>query len=439
MMNEEVSLQEILTAREKRVEFQNRLLEGFGVPIVSLTVNMPGPVKLCHDSVTVFRAACEEIREALAGKIIYLKMYERKTGCEGYFITEMPAFELKRKMCEIEDNHILGRLFDADVLDPGCGHISRTQLGLSQRSCMVCGKEGTSCSRSRAHSLEELSEAVVKRVEAYRKDKKARIIADAAYNALVEEVLVSPKPGLVDRENNGAHKDMTVAHFLKSAEAIKPYFYAMGKYALECSEMGADPLPRLREIGKSAEKAMHDATNGVNTHKGAIFSLGLLCAAAAAEKELHAEKICFRAASMTRGICSSELGKDNTNGARAFLQSEAKGARGEAESGFENVRKFGLPVYAEELKNGKNEAAVKALVSLMANVRDTNVLTRGGNEGEALVATEALKLLKDFSIEKVRELDKLLISRNISPGGCADLLAVTLFLHNLQNLQTEML
>ncbi|MBQ7624524.1 MAG: triphosphoribosyl-dephospho-CoA synthase [Clostridia bacterium] len=256
----------------------------------------------------------------------------------------------------------------------------------------------------------------------------AEYIASLVKKALIDEVEATPKPGLVDKEGNGAHKDMNITHFLKSAEVLEPFFEEMAQTAINA----ADPLlPPLREIGKRAEKAMFDATGGVNTHKGAIFSLGLLCSAAAYLQSRDPEKICAFCARLTADICKKEMGvKSDTHGQKAFLKTGASGARGEAENGFSSVRAYGLPVYESEIKKGANYAAVKTVVSLIANVRDTNVISRGGSEDE--VREMAQTLLRDFSLDGARALDKEFIKRNVSPGGCADLLAATIFLYKLK-------
>ena len=252
-----------------------------------------------------------------------------------------------------------------------------------------------------------------------------------AKDALVSEVNVTPKPGLVDKNGSGAHKDMDISLFLKSADALEPFFEEMARLARDRTE---DLFAKLREVGKQAEKAMFAATGGVNTHKGAIFSIGLICSAAAFTQSTDTETLCAFSAAMTSGICESELAEGLTNGQKAFIKSGAKGARGEACSGFESVRLFGLPIYEHELASGKdhNSAAVKTLISLIANVRDTNVISRGGREDEIRALAKAV--LEDFSEENVLRLGDEFVKRNISPGGCADLLAVTFLLHELKKI-----
>ncbi len=262
-------------------------------------------------------------------------------------------------------------------------------------------------------------------------------IARLAAAALVEEVYTTPKPGLVDLNNTGAHRDMTVQTFLYSAAALQPYFREMAERGRTLPQ--EDLLPALRACGIRGEAAMFKATGGVNTHKGALFSLGILCGCAgrylALERSPKAEDLCALAADLTRGICARELGTDEkTNGQGVFRKYGARGIRGEAESGFASVQRYSLPRFRQELKQGTDygEAAVKALLSLIAHVPDTTVLHRRNEETAAWAASEAARCLENYREEAVLELDRAFIRENVSHGGCADLLAVTIFLHRLE-------
>lgn len=262
-------------------------------------------------------------------------------------------------------------------------------------------------------------------------------IARLAAAALVEEVYTTPKPGLVDLNNTGAHQDMTVQTFLYSAAALQPYFREMAELgrALPMDSL----LPALREAGIRAEQAMFRATNGVNTHKGALFSLGLLCGCAgrcmAEGVQPTAEVLCQIVAALTQGICTRELGYgDITHGQSVFQKYGSRGVRGEAEDGFPNVLQHSLPGFRADLAQGVDygEAAVKALLRLIANVPDTTVLHRRGPDMAAWAAKEAENLLAQYSEEAAQALDAAFIRENISHGGCADLLAVTIFLHRVE-------
>lgn len=252
-------------------------------------------------------------------------------------------------------------------------------------------------------------------------------IAALARGALEKEVLLTPKPGLVDAANSGAHRDMDRDTFLRSAAALEPWFQSMAERGRAFPEEAPAALfAALRSVGMQAEQAMYTATGGVNTHKGALFSLGLLCAACgrltAQSRPLTAESLCGLSAKMTAGITARELTGEGTHGLAAHAAYGARGVRGEAESGFASVRELALPHLGEE--NGP----YLALLHLIAHVRDTNVLHRAGEEGLAWLQARAAALLTDFSLSALEALDRDCIARNISPGGSADLLAIAFFL-----------
>ena len=257
-------------------------------------------------------------------------------------------------------------------------------------------------------------------------------MAEAALKSLLYEVSVTPKPGLVDRDNPGAHGDMDYYSFIDSAAALAPYFS-------RCAALGRDSLcepgevlARLRPLGLEAEEAMKRATGGANTHKGLIFSLGILCAAAGRLGEgADTGALCDLAAEIAApSLCDLPAG---SHGDLARERYGALGARGEAAGGFPAAR-LALTELREALDAGDSvdRAGVKALLRLMAGVRDTNVLYRAGEEGLAFVQSGARALLQlgvpDEALERFCA-DMTLL--RISPGGCADLLAIAFFLRLL--------
>ncbi len=268
-------------------------------------------------------------------------------------------------------------------------------------------------------------------------------VSELARNALIDEVSTTPKPGLVDSDNSGAHDDMDINTFLESADALLPYFYKFCEYGYNTADMSeSDSLAQARVIGIEAEKAMYLATNGVNTHKGIIFSAGLVCMAVGRlfrlNKEICIENICDTVAKTVSGICIKDYSEISdkslmSNGERIYKQYGIKGPRGEAESGFLTVRTFSYPFMKKCFENGmdKNTAMVRTLVYIMSIVDDTNVINRGGVAMAEYVKKKSATLYNS-DIEKIREFDEELIEKRLSPGGCADLLAVTRFIYLLE-------
>ena len=277
---------------------------------------------------------------------------------------------------------------------------------------------------------------------ALRKTPAARVssvcsnIAELAVSALLAEVWTTPKPGLVDRNNNGAHTDMDLTMFERSALALETSF-------LQCAEAGEclkHDLPilaaKLRTIGLQAESRMYEATGGVNTHKGAIFSMGILCAAAAMEfKSLcELQEHC-------RQLAAALLETDTASGTHGLAARETAGTggiRAEAGSGFDTAFSIGLPTLEEALAVGysENHACIYALLRIIASTEDSNLVHRGGACGMDFAQKEAVRLTEHgpaaLDLEEVHALNGEFIKRNLSPGGSADLLAFSIMLYRLK-------
>lgn len=272
------------------------------------------------------------------------------------------------------------------------------------------------------------------------KSERARHIAWLAAEAMVKEVKLTPKPGLVDSENNGAHRDMTLLHFMVSLRAISPWFPRFYDQGFATAGLPAtQTLLAIRPTGLACEQAMFKATGGINTHKGGIFSLGLLCAAAGRLSRNHIrlsqEMLCQEVRAMCAGLVDRELSRNGwakTKGEEFFQAFGFTGARGEAERGFETVRQSGLPQWNKALHEGgsEQEALLKMLLALMAANADTNLISRGGITGLKYVQRYATRLMKiknlsgDVLKMALKNMDSALIKKNLSPGGSADLLAV---------------
>lgn len=267
--------------------------------------------------------------------------------------------------------------------------------------------------------------------------------------SLLLEVSATPKPGLVDRLGSGAHTDMDFSTFLASAAAIAPYFTACAQAGLALPQVDGASLGRIRPLGMACEKAMLAATGGVNTHKGAIFSLGILACAAGhchAQGEHSPEAVCAAAGGIAApALADFSAPGEETKGQQLYQSQGIPGIRGEAAEGFPSVRRWALPVL-QALSGGdipENHCHLQALLHLMSNVRDTNLLARGGAEGLAYVQTTAQKALAlggaltPEGMDYLHALDRDYTRRNLSPGGCADLLAAAIFLHRLPTLFDE--
>ncbi|MBQ7817105.1 MAG: triphosphoribosyl-dephospho-CoA synthase CitG, partial [Oscillospiraceae bacterium] len=360
-----------------------------------------------------------------------------KTGVESYIALQQNPIKIKRLMVQIEDNFALGRLFDIDVIKPDGEKVSRADIGMPGRNCMICGSEGASCARSRKHTVEELQQHFIKCICDYFNDMHADHIAQQAVKALLYEVSVTPKPGLVDRADNGAHKDMDFYTFINSSTALYDYFKKCALKAVELSDSTPQQLfENLRYLGLEAESKMFQHTFGVNTHKGAIFSFGIIIAATAYlsenGKDITVENVLDTCAQMAQlSLTDFEEETHKSFGKELFSKQKIKGIRGQAAEGYPAVKpalKYLKDCLA--IGNGFDKAGAKTLCMLMSELEDTNVIKRSDVETLKEIQNKAKELLKDNDIQQSFELlNKEFISKNISPGGCADLLAVCFLLY----------
>ena len=441
----EATLQEILDARENRVKTQKSLLEKYNKPLVSFTMNIPGPVKVDRDVLIGFAIGDRLLRRSLQGKLVYARSHAPITGCEGFYVADMDAKQLKKLAVELEEIDPIGRLFDMDIIDENGRKIDRESLGYERRKCLLCNEDAAVCAGRRTHSWEELRRAAGFLLYVTAREWMCEYIATWAYSALTQELSTTPKPGLVDRNNAGAHRDMIPRHFFASATALRPWFHKFAEQGfLTRDDAPAATFAAIRPLGLDAEQAMLKATGGVNTHKGAIFSLGILCAAAGrlGPEGWNIDALLKEAAAMTKGLVASDFAgitpeNAKTAGERLFAAYGITGIRGQAEQGFPAVKNVGMPILMEGLRNGLslNDAGCAALLHLLAEAEDTNLIKRGGLEKAQAVLTQIKLLLKETpfpSKETLLELDRQFIGENLSPGGSADLLAITYFLYFLR-------
>ena len=266
MKSYSADLEKMLAARERRAGIQRRMLEGAGADscLVCLTMNIAGETKrtpmirmLFDTGVEMLRSQGFRIREEM--------LIDEVTGCEAFWLLDEEGTRVKALLEEAEDAFPAARLFDFDVMLPGGSKLSRA----GGRRCLICDAYAAECARSRRHGLAEVKKATDDLLRGFCVEK----LAGAARDSLLDELYTTPKPGLVDMNNNGAHADMDVPLFEKSADALYPYFKDAALLGMAGCGMGP-----LRERGIKAEHEMFAATGGVNTHKGLIYSIGLLLA-----------------------------------------------------------------------------------------------------------------------------------------------------------------
>ena len=271
-------------------------------------------------------------------------------------------------------------------------------------------------------------------------------ISRCAVRALHAELVLEPKPGLVSCRDHGSHTDMTANTLFRSLFALRHYFGAMARAGSE-----GQAFAELQALGLRAEARMLSATGGVNTHKGSIFTLGLLCAAAGLLVSEGAPLTAVSLQSVVVRQWGNALSERSTrvkssppatNGQRVAQRFQLRGALDEAAQGFPTLFNVALPALHDALARGQSPRAgkVHCLFAIMKSLDDTNVAHRGGIEGMRFVKARASSFLASGGIEqddwlaKVRQIHSEFVEKKLSPGGAADLLACACWIVDIQRL-----
>ncbi|QHM72404.1 triphosphoribosyl-dephospho-CoA synthase [Mixta intestinalis] len=271
-----------------------------------------------------------------------------------------------------------------------------------------------------------------------RAERLAERLAERASMALIDEARLTPKPGLVDGRGSGAHQDLTLTLMELSARSLQPTFHAL---ALHSWQRPADIALRqlVGQLGREGEAQMMAATNGVNTHRGAIWALGLLVSAVAMlDGDATAEAVCRTAAALA-SLPDDRAPRSFSKGLRATQRYRVPGAREEAQQAFPHIRQLALPQLRRSRAAGATEeqARLDALMAIMTSLSDTCVLSRSGLNGLEAMQQGAQRVLDHGGCstlpgrQALAQLDAKMLSMNASPGGAADLLAATLFLDGI--------
>lgn len=466
-----VSVEDMMRARDERVHAQNEILAAavsFPAPtaLLSFGMNIPGAVKQTPLIRSGFLFGKERLTALLQREghpILGTHELRRVSGDSWLCLIAAPPEAVKRLAVALEDSEPLARLFDIDVLDSKGQKLSREDFSLPPRRCLLCEEAAVVCARSRAHSVDALfsrCESLLREAFPLSASFFSALENHAALS-LLDEVYAAPKPGLVDRIDSGAHADMKFEDFILSTAAITPFLREMAVTAYRsCFPLPASPgaaqeteaalFLRLREIGKRAEREMYAATGGVNTHKGAIFTLGLLTAGAgllyAKNGRLSAEAILDEVQNLVGDTLLRELAElkagevGKAHGEAVLHRDGAGGVRSAAAKGFPALRNVALPLLRQYEAAGQatEASALNVLLHLILHVSDTNVLYRGGKDALLTLRADCRNILShggaftSKGTALLSELKETCKQRNISPGGAADLLSAALFLLRIE-------
>jgi len=433
----------ILESRDQRRVLKKRMAQE-GFPCVSLSLNVPGFPKSNPIVNSFFKLCLNDLKYHLKAHLVDLHHQKAIEICDAagdlFFVPctqGRKTLAALKQVCEdFENNHPLGRFVDVDLNDTQGNTVSSGRSKL----CFYCHeKPAIECRRENTHDPEELRSFMFSKMAAHcrqqREDKIIRQLSSHALKALLYEISLTPKPGLVDKFSNGSHRDMNYQTFIDSTSAISAGFAELVRAGFNFSDSDlTQALPLIRNLGLRMESTMFEATSNVNTQKGIIFLMGLsLFACGHLFKEndqFDVEK--FRA--IVKGVCkelvSSELNSSSTtqksHGENIFLKYGIPGARGEAESGFQTVFESGLPQLSNVDKLN-DQALIKCFLSIASENMDTNILYRSDSKILSLFQQLCKTALEDFGQSKYSTVIDFCKEANISPGGSADLLAVTIF------------
>jgi holo-ACP synthase/triphosphoribosyl-dephospho-CoA synthase len=446
----------VLANKDRRAALQAKLVqENPAKTVVAAKLNIPGPIKNNTLITRFFTAELQKLEAKWLKKgIPFYQVTEwltAGTGPERFYLVELPAEKVKAATTDFEEASDSRRLFDLDVLVNQNGIIkplSRADFNQPVRKCFVCGRPAKECGRARRHSVPELQNAVskliVRAVNTEHEEAVVDRLTQIGQQSLLDEMIAWPKPGLVDPVEHGAHPDMDAFTFINSSVSLHHYLHqaaALGMFTHPASYQ--DLFKELREFGKVAEQAMFHATNGVNTHKGAVFSLGILLTATANSwyrlRHFSAADIQRTVQKMLTNLVKTDLKQIQTAsrltaGERQYVKYGLKGIRGEAQAGYPAVFNYGLPAF-EKAAGNFNSRIIQTFLVLALHTEDSALIKRA--------ETPAILKWKDQQIKqclaaggiatkagraKLKKIEKEFSARHLSLGGVADLLIVTIFL-----------
>ncbi len=441
-----------LAYNEMRVERRNILHSQYpNYAIIQLTLAIPEPYKNSFSAQQLFYKGIESIHQKIPS-LCHEQIYYDPDGPSGLFVSSANALHLKEISSQIEENSPYSRLLDIDIYannKKAVSLLSRRQ----GRTCFLCQERAVTCMRNHTHTRNEILQKVQELLLDFQVEllcnqtsETAKKISALAVRSLLYEAASYPSPGLVDPLHPGSHSDMDFFTFLNSSASLSSYFANFYDAGLQFATSKQELFPLLKKIGLLAESAMYSSTEKINTHKGIIFSMGLVLGTIGYMKRLQ---LPINSLSILRTVPQilPPLSKDffqpsscASAGIQAFKEFKIKGVRGEAAAGFPSVVNQGLPTLKKALVKGKplRLALIQTLFALMTTVDDTTILHRQPHlETLHWVQNTAKKALHENIFdtpdwqEKIWVIDKQFVKLNISPGGSADMLSLTYFLYLL--------
>ncbi len=456
-IGEAVDLLTVLDNREWRSRLQDKLkVTNYDKIVISAKLNIPGPIKNNDILQKIFMDGWQTFVAGLECNSQYEMLFaERVTGPEAFITVDGNLAAVKKTAILFEETYVLGRLFDIDVMANGQAdyQLSREDLGFGPRLCLICGKPAKVCAKEQNHTLDEGYEVINQMYQGatskeliFEKESQETVVNNAL-KGLLYEVSLNPKPGLVDPVSMGSHTDMNMFMFIDSSLSLKSYLdkaFKLGRN-FEGSDLKL-LFNALRAEGVLAEQTMFNATNNVNTHKGAIFSLGIwVTAIAYSTKDGSATMTEVRRViqRMVEGLIEKDLASNRvamTAGEQQFQTYQLTGIRGEAVNGFPGVAEIAVP-FLQATFGTMTQRLLDTLMKIAATLEDSTLIKRAKTPDVLAEIKEWTSIYfklggshTEEGMKYLYDLDRVFIERNLSIGGSADTLILTIFIGQLTGL-----
>lgn len=456
-IGEAVDLLTVLDNREWRSRLQDKLkVTNSDKIVISAKLNIPGPIKNNDILQKIFMDGWQTFVAGFECNSQYEMLFaERVTGPEAFITVDGNLAAVKKTAILFEETYVLGRLFDIDVMANGQAdyQLSREDLGFGPRLCLICGKPAKVCAKEQNHTLDEGYEVInqmyqgaISKELIFEKESQETVVNNAL-KGLLYEVSLNPKPGLVDPVSMGSHTDMNMFMFIDSSLSLKSYLdkaFKLGRN-FEGSDLKL-LFNALRAEGVLAEQTMFNATNNVNTHKGAIFSLGIwVTAIAYSTKDGSATMTEVRRViqRMVEGLIEKDLASNRvatTAGEQQFQAHQLTGIRGEAVNGFPGVSEVAVP-FLQATFGTMTQRLLDTLMKIAATLEDSTLIKRAKTPDVLAEMKEWTSIYfklggshTEQGMKYLYDLDRLFIERNLSIGGSADTLILTIFIGQLTGL-----
>jgi holo-ACP synthase CitX len=414
-------MNEILNARERRYHLiQTKDFSKYQVIVIK--ANIPGAKKNIKEAYILINIFKNIVADMI--NLVDITYIDESDG-PYYLLTINHQNDLKLKLIDIENNHQLGRLIDLDLFINANHSISRNDLGINRRKCLICERDAILCNREQKHSYIDIIKEIENKVQFYLENTLNQKLKDAIYL----ELNLDLKFGLVTPTSSGSHDDMNYHLMAKSIDAILPYLVkmAMVGYHKELKDAYEEAII----IGIEAEKAMLAVTNNINTYKGLIYILGLasLSIGHALGNKQEFDQVFTNIKTISKDIFNKQI--NNSFGKYAYLEYGFTGARGEAYSGLSTVAS--LVEFFEE--NDITPSSLHmGLIKAIDISNDSVLLKRSGSMKKYQYYKDLIISIKEYNIEKIKMVTKECIDNNISCGGSADILITALFIYNCKKI-----